>query len=239
MKKSKAIQAHKIHASQTIDIGLVSPNTYNYNRQVDAVFRATKDSLKHNGFTYPVIVRRTDKAYEIIDGEHRYRAAKELGYTEIPVIILPVDEKQAKALSIIFNETKGDPDEALLAKLLVEVSNLPDMTFPYTDEELKCLLETADSDVDALLKDEAGGSGEPKSYKRGEGDDTISLIEYLQPADHEALTAMRDRLAEQNLVDKRGFAKTITVMVSIVSGLTNKRLLQALENGTKVDATLV
>ena len=47
------------------------------------------DSIRKLGFLVPVIGIRRDGRIVIIDGQHRYLAARELGIQELPVIIVP------------------------------------------------------------------------------------------------------------------------------------------------------
>lgn len=48
-----------------------------------------KDSIRKLGFVVPVMGIRRDGKVIIIDGQHRYLAAKDLGIEELPVIIVP------------------------------------------------------------------------------------------------------------------------------------------------------
>jgi ParB family chromosome partitioning protein len=55
-----------------------------------------RSSIKKIGFTIPLIVVRRGEENIIIDGQHRFLAAKELGIKELPAIIIP--EKYAHNL---------------------------------------------------------------------------------------------------------------------------------------------
>ena len=53
------------------------------------------DSIKEKGIVQPVIVRKnSENEFELIAGERRLRAAKELGFTEIPAVIKDVDDQE-------------------------------------------------------------------------------------------------------------------------------------------------
>jgi ParB family chromosome partitioning protein len=52
-------------------------------------------SIERIGFVVPIIVINDEEGnYTIIDGQHRYLAAKELGIRELPVIVVPKDLAQ-------------------------------------------------------------------------------------------------------------------------------------------------
>jgi ParB/RepB/Spo0J family partition protein len=58
--------------------------------------------------TLPIVVRlMTDEEYELVDGEHRWEIAKELGWTKISVIIREADDLQAKAFCVSYNKLRG------------------------------------------------------------------------------------------------------------------------------------
>lgn len=89
-----------------ISAHLISPNPYQPRVEFD---RKTLDELKksilENGLIQPITVRRTQKdRYELISGERRLRACKEIGIKEIPAYIIHVETKEAMlALSLIEN----------------------------------------------------------------------------------------------------------------------------------------
>lgn len=144
----------------TVPIGNVRPNGYNYNAQSPAVFNKLVESMRRFGFTLPIIVRELAKGkFEIIDGEHRWRGAKELAMPEVRVINLgKVTDERAKQLTIILNELGGSPDQVRLAELLRDINT--DVTFdelakvmPYSDKELNALIDAVDFSF-ASLSDE-------------------------------------------------------------------------------------
>src|SRR5437868_7687937 len=45
------------------------------------------DSIRQHGIIQPLLVRRIDGRHELIAGERRWRAAQEVGLSEVPVIV--------------------------------------------------------------------------------------------------------------------------------------------------------
>ncbi|MBN2571788.1 MAG: ParB/RepB/Spo0J family partition protein [Ignavibacteriales bacterium] len=69
-----------------------------------------KKSILENGLIQPITVRRAGKnKYELISGERRFRACKEIGFQKIPAYIRQVDTNEAMlALSLIENVQRED-----------------------------------------------------------------------------------------------------------------------------------
>jgi len=67
-----------------IPVNELQPNEYNPNRQSDHDFELLCRSITEDGFTQPILAQSSTKI--IIDGEHRWRAAKAIGMTTIPVV---------------------------------------------------------------------------------------------------------------------------------------------------------
>lgn len=66
-------------------------------------------SIATHGLIQPIIVRPENNGYyKIIAGERRWRASKMAGLTEVPVIILDVDDRKAAELSLIENLQRED-----------------------------------------------------------------------------------------------------------------------------------
>ena len=60
------------------------------------------DSIRAQGVMQPIVVRPvSDRRYEIIAGERRWRAAQQAGLSEIPVVVREVDEQAAIAIALI------------------------------------------------------------------------------------------------------------------------------------------
>lgn len=152
-----------------LDISKVKPNSWNPNVQNERQFQAEVESIMSNGFLAPILVRKDGESYQIIDGEHRYKAlsqivsggmsgAKNVGELvstkKIPAIVIDVDEVHAKRLTIIMNETRGRADLAKLGDLLNTIA--PDLGddlivgLPYTATQLEELMDIAEFDWDSL-----------------------------------------------------------------------------------------
>lgn len=66
-------------------------------------------SIARNGLIQPIVVKDNHTGfYSIIAGERRWRASKLAGLTEVPVIILDVDEPRAAELALIENIQRED-----------------------------------------------------------------------------------------------------------------------------------
>lgn len=88
-----------------------------------------KKSILENGLIQPITVRRAgENNYELISGERRLRACKEIGFSEIPAYIIEVDSKESMiALALIENiqrEKLNAIEIAQAYKRLLEECNL-------------------------------------------------------------------------------------------------------------------
>lgn len=67
-------------------------------------------SIKAKGVLEPILVRPKNNRYEIIAGERRYVASKNLGLSEIPCIEMDVRDNEALELALIENLQRKDLD---------------------------------------------------------------------------------------------------------------------------------
>ncbi len=66
------------------------------------------DSVRQHGIIQPLIVRQANGGHELIAGERRWRAAQEVGLTEVPVIIRKATDLEVLELSLIENLQRTD-----------------------------------------------------------------------------------------------------------------------------------
>ena len=80
-------------------------------------------SIRQHGILQPLSVRRVGSFYELIAGERRLRAGIMAGLTEIPCIVMSMDEKESGTAALIENLQRQDLDfieEARGISLLME-----------------------------------------------------------------------------------------------------------------------
>ena len=129
----------------------IHPNLWNPNRQDAFIYEKELASIRNFGFVLPIVVRGSRRAgWEIVDGEHRWRAAKELGYTELPCWSLgPIPDDTAKQLTIVLNETRGQVQPDLLRPLLADLLERQTaeellQVLPYTPQTFASLVADFD-----------------------------------------------------------------------------------------------
>ena len=72
-----------------VDVDEIVPNPENPNQQDDRTFNALVREMEREGWTQPLqVVEQEDGQYQIVAGEHRWRAARILQW-RCPVIVLP------------------------------------------------------------------------------------------------------------------------------------------------------
>ncbi len=67
-------------------------------------------SIRHHGILQPLSVRRIGNSYELIAGERRLRAGILAGLTEIPCIIMNMDDKESGMAALLENLQRQDLD---------------------------------------------------------------------------------------------------------------------------------
>lgn len=125
-----------------IPINKIKPNVYNNNVFQARMFERLKQSIKAEGFTVPIIVRykKDEKMFEIVDGEHRYKAMKELGYKEITAKVISDEDRdninrlKHKLLTINYNKIKGYDDVEKTSKLLDDIQKEYELDSSYLSE---------------------------------------------------------------------------------------------------------
>ena len=66
------------------------------------------ESIREHGIIQPLIVRRVDGKLELIAGERRFRASRELGLKEVPVIVRDASDKDVLEMALIENLQRED-----------------------------------------------------------------------------------------------------------------------------------
>ena len=84
------------------------------------------DSISRHGILQPLSVRRAGNHYELIAGERRLRAAQIAGLTEIPCIVMTMNETESGMAAMVENLQRQDLDfieEAQGIAKLMELGN--------------------------------------------------------------------------------------------------------------------
>lgn len=68
------------------------------------------ESIARYGIIQPLSVRRFGRKYELVAGERRLRAAKMAGLTEVPCIILELNNEDSSVIALIENIQRRDLD---------------------------------------------------------------------------------------------------------------------------------
>ena len=87
-----------------IPLERIVPNPHQPRRDFDPEgLKELTDSIRQYGILQPLTVRRRGSEYELVAGERRLRAAKLAGCTEVPCILLTVDEEQSGMVALVEN----------------------------------------------------------------------------------------------------------------------------------------
>jgi hypothetical protein len=126
-----------------------NPRTHD-SRNLDAI----RESLTEHGQVEPLVVQKS--TMRVIAGNGRMEALKTMGHTQASVVLLDVDDKQARKLSIALNRTGelAGWDEGTLASHLKALSELDfdfsPVSIGFSEQEMEELLASFSGDIDKL-----------------------------------------------------------------------------------------
>lgn len=107
----------------TIPIKLITDNPYQPRRISGQEVSELTASIREHGVLQPLIVRKYGKAYQLVVGSRRLKAAQLAGLAEVPVVVRKATDHEMLALALVENLQRSDlnPVEAALAyKRLVD-----------------------------------------------------------------------------------------------------------------------
>ena len=121
--------ASEVQGKSTLRISEIEPNRLQPRKDFDEESIASlADSIKDHGLLQPIVVRPYGRAYQIVAGERRWRAARVAGLGEVPVVIKEFSDSEAMQIALIENlqrENLNPVEEALGYR---ELSEKYDMT---------------------------------------------------------------------------------------------------------------
>ena len=117
-------QAEAVKSEVTVKITSIIANEKQPRKNFDEEeLSQLTESVRQYGVLQPLLVKKEGEKYRIIAGERRYRAAKEAGLKEIPVVIRDYTSQQAAEVSIIENVQRADlnpMEEAMAYQMLID-----------------------------------------------------------------------------------------------------------------------
>lgn len=182
-----------------LPVAELRPNPWNPNRVAPETLHKLREYMRREGIVQPIVVRRLDDHWQVIDGYHRWMLCKDdLALAEVPCVVVDVDDRRAKMLTVNLNELTGDPIPHLMAELIHDLSrdtSLEDLAtiLPYGEDELRdleALLQLPDgleAFVDEQVAREAEGAPKVLSFVV----DDVAVIE-------QAVAHAGDRLEGKN-----------------------------------------
>lgn len=94
-----------------IPLNRIVPNPYQPRLEFDpAELRELAASIKASGLLQPIVVRPGPAAgtYELVAGERRLRAVRELGWTDVPALVREVDDRALLVLALVENIQRSE-----------------------------------------------------------------------------------------------------------------------------------
>ena len=135
--------------TRMIDVSEISTNPSQPRKTFsdEAILRLA-DSIKQYGIIQPLVVRPVGKGYELISGERRLRACKELEYNCVPCIVRDSKEDESAEIAMVENLIREDLnafEEAEAIQALIDTHSL-------TQEEVASKLSCSQSYIANKLR---------------------------------------------------------------------------------------
>ncbi|GAG56761.1 unnamed protein product [marine sediment metagenome] len=99
-----------------MDIESLIPNLFQPRKDFNKEkMEELKGSIKKHGIIQPIVVRKMANGYEIVAGERRLKAAKEIGLKNIPAIIKSFNNEKSLEIALV---------ETFKEKILIRLNRL-------------------------------------------------------------------------------------------------------------------
>jgi ParB family transcriptional regulator, chromosome partitioning protein len=140
-----------------IPINRLQEAHWNVNSMDEAMLNHLKDSVSRYGTLSPLVIRKKNEFYEVLSGNQRLRALRELNYKTVPCVVVDLDDAEARLLAQALNAIHGEDDWNKKAEIIKQIlTNIPERQIltllPETAESLKALSSLNTMDMSAYLE---------------------------------------------------------------------------------------
>lgn len=240
--ETKRPETEKKEPELTVKLRLVEPAVSQPRKNFDEnALTELAESIKKYGVIQPIVVKKVGDHYQIIAGERRWRAAKQAGLKDIPVIVKDYDEQQIAEIALIENLQREDLNpieearayQALIEKYQLKQEEIAEKVFKSRSVITNALrLLKLNEAVQDMLMEGKITNGHAKAILGL--DDKDQQLEVAQKVVDEQLSVRDTEKYIKNLLDKKD---EVAVAKPV---LQNKTLYETLETrmksrmGTKV-----
>lgn len=133
---------------RVVPVADIEVNDWNPNAMDMETFNILVETVRKEGMNQPILVREKqgeEGKFELIDGEHRFKASKAAGLQKIVVIVVPYSDSMAKVRTISMNNIRGEYIPLKMAKLLAELQE------EYSEEEIRRMTGVKEEEFANLL----------------------------------------------------------------------------------------
>ena len=131
-------------------------------------YEKLKNSIQEFGYVEPIIVN--DRTGKVIGGHQRINVLKDLGYKEVEVVHVDLDDAHEKALNVALNKISGNWDAEKLEDLLRDINLNTDLDVEFTgfDNDELATIFGGSVDLPEDLDDYFRGLTEQEEQKKAE-----------------------------------------------------------------------
>jgi ParB family chromosome partitioning protein len=106
VKAPKGVAVEEVFANGFLELAIssIEPNPYQPRRDfIEDQLNELAESIRSEGLLQPIVVRQVGKNYQLIAGERRWRACKNLKLKTIPARVVEASDSSSATLSLIEN----------------------------------------------------------------------------------------------------------------------------------------
>lgn len=87
-----------------VEVERIRPNPYQPRREFEGpALEELERSLREHGLLQPLVVRPAEDGWQLVAGERRWRAARRIGWSQVPAIVRELSDEQMLLLALVEN----------------------------------------------------------------------------------------------------------------------------------------
>ena len=138
---------------QKMKLDDIAPANYNPRIELnenDSEYDKIKNSIEQFGYVDPIIYNK--RTNTIVGGHQRYTVLRDLGYEEVDVSVVDMDEQDEMALNVALNKVEGEWDKDKLKDVIEQLEEDKLVFTGFDDDEIDSLMN--DVNIDEFFEEE-------------------------------------------------------------------------------------